>query len=739
MRQLVVPIAALMAVIAALLLGVAIYGGRMMNETALEGQRALINNALDARVVRALAEIKSVAWWDDAVINASDEKKNHEWLAMEFGAYITESYSHDRIIVLDGHDRPTFAYADGARIKAATSVADIAGLSALVSQARGGLKPGGKQHDANFLPPPENKAQLIDWKYGRWAAGITTVGVRPAIVAVMTITPSVDAALLRPDPHLLVSVIHIDNILINELARVAIMPDLSFMKAADARDGRYSLLADDGRKLAELRWSPRQPGNILLHTVVPMIGLGLLVAGLVMAILLVRLIRSTNALAEREAEAQYLAGHDPLTGMPNRRRFEAELQKLGTLDCQDFIPVVACIDLDRFKDINDTLGHHAGDALIREVARRLSSLMRSDDLFMRPGGDELAILRKCQNRDEADLLGTLVTACFASPFPVGGNQIETSASVGLAIAEPGQEASDLLRKADIALYEAKAHGRGCCVIFEPEMGRKVEERRAIEVDLKHAIAEDELSLAYQPIVDAVTGRMTGVEALARWQRQDGTFIPPDVFIAIAEEAGLMGDLGRFVIDRAFCDARLWPQLDTAINVSAAQLRSVTFPEDLRMAASHYGIDPARITLEITETVLLTNDSRTLNVMKSLRRSGFCIALDDFGTGHSSLSYLRDYPFDKLKIDRSFVSGVTTSGQSLSIIESVVALGRSLSLEIIAEGVETEAEMFLMQKAQCTHLQGYFFSRPVTAQTIREFAQTLGLHVSDAPADQRARG
>jgi diguanylate cyclase (GGDEF)-like protein len=724
-RQPIVPIIVIMTLMSALLLGIAIYAGKSMNAASLEAQRSQIDNAISARLVRALHELKSVAWWDDAVINAAEPEKNREWLESEFGVYIIESYHHQRVALLDENDRPVFAYNGSGALDPRQAVTPIEGLGGLIREARGGVRKNRVRRDGNFRPPEGTEGQLGDWSMGNWSAALTLDNGKPALVSVMTITPWTKAELMPKTPRLMVSVIPIDEAFITEIAHVTMMPGLSFAKKGDDRSGSYTVNTDDGQPIAQLRWVAKQPGTVLLNTVVPVIIVTLLIAAGFMSVLLVRLVRSTRRLGEQEAEARYLANHDPMTGLPNRRRFQAVLAQRDIDSDSERVPVVACIDLDRFKDINDTLGHHAGDELIREVAARLSSLLREDDVLMRPGGDELAMLREARDRSDAEMIGAIVTACFSAPFSVAGQQIETSASVGLAIAEPGQSAQDLLRKADIALYVAKARGRACCAIFEEEMGQRVEDRRALEIDLRHALAEDALSLQYQPIVDAVTGRITGVEALARWHDPVRGNIPPDVFIGIAEEAGLMADLGRFVIDRAISDSRGWPNLDTAINVSPAQFRSVTMAAELAEAARRYGVDPSRITLEITESVLLANDERTLNTLKLLKQQGFRVALDDFGTGYSSLSYLRDFPFDKLKIDRSFVSGVTASGQSLSIIESVVSLGRGLGLEIVAEGVETETEMLVMQKAGCTHLQGYLFSRPTRLKEIEVLAAALG--------------
>ena len=291
----------------------------------------------------------------------------------------------------------------------------------------------------------------------------------------------------------------------------------------------------------------------------------------------------------------------------------------------------------------------------------------------------------------------------------------------------------MLREADIALYEAKGRGRGCGVCFEPAMAQKIEKRRMIEVDLRRAIAQRELSVVYQPIVEASSGQISSVEALVRWTSERHGPIGPDVFIPIAEEAGMMADLGRLVIERAVSDSRRWPALNTAINISAAQLRATSILDDLLEPTRRFGVPPTQITIEITESVLMANDDHTMRILKTLKEEGFALALDDFGTGYSSLSYIRDFPFDKLKIDRSFVHGVANSERALAIIQAVANFGSILGKDVVAEGIETEQEMQVMQRTGCTHLQGYLFSKPVPAAHIEAMIAVGRLGVARSPA------
>jgi len=280
---------------------------------------------------------------------------------------------------------------------------------------------------------------------------------------------------------------------------------------------------------------------------------------------------------------------------------------------------------------------------------------------------------------------------------------------------------DIMREVDIALYEAKGNGRGCGIHFQPEMATRIEKRRMIEVDLRYAIANRELTMMYQPIVDASSGQISAVEALVRWTSARHGPIGPDIFIPIAEDAGLMADLGRLVIEQAISDSRRWPNITTAINISAAQLRATSILEDLMEPTRRFGVSPRQITVEITESVLMGKDQHTMRILDTLKREGFTLALDDFGTGYSSLSYLRDFPFDKLKIDQSFVRDVASSERALAILQTIANFGIVLSKDVIAEGVETDVEMQIMQAAGCTHLQGYLFSKPVSADHIETMA------------------
>ena len=437
------------------------------------------------------------------------------------------------------------------------------------------------------------------------------------------------------------------------------------------------------------------------------------VAASMMAAAVSQSVRARRALTRHEAEAQYLANHDMLTGLPNLRQAETLLASMEADACASGATlVVAMIDIDQFKDINETLGRSAGDALLQAVATRMPDL--GCDCAARIGGDEFALLRLCGASSDADELALQIMAAFAPAFDVAGHSIDVSASVGIAMSANGATSGNLLRHADIAVSEAKERNRGGTVRFTPQMAERIEVRRALQMDLKNAISKGELTLHYQPIVEAATWRISSVEALLRWTSPRHGNVPPGVFIPIAEETGLMAELGRFVIDQAVRDSKRWPGIATSINISAAQLRSASVLQDLMEPTRVHGVSPTGITLEITESMLMGKDERTLRTLNILKDAGFGLALDDFGTGYSNLAYIRDFPFDRLKIDRAFVTALGNTSRALEIIRAIVGLGRILGREVVAEGIETDAELLAVQAAGVTHIQGFYFHRPMSA-------------------------
>jgi diguanylate cyclase (GGDEF)-like protein len=430
--------------------------------------------------------------------------------------------------------------------------------------------------------------------------------------------------------------------------------------------------------------------------------------------------RTAEAIAAGESQLRHLAMHDPVCGLPNRVYFGERLETMiGEVRAGGPSAAVFYIDLDHFKDVNDTLGHHIGDELILNVTQRLSRIMRGNDLVARLGGDEFAIITTCASDSYSlqAIAGRIIPAVCA-PYSISGNNIVIGASIGIAVIDRrARDAADILRYADMALYRAKNEGRNRACIYDAAMDADLSNRKLLEGDLLHAIQHDGLRAAYQPIVNASGEVVLGVEALARWTHPAMGEIPPSEFIPIAEHSGLIIELGEWMLRRACLDGRGWPGLTVAVNVSPLQFRRSDFVELVERILKETVFEANRLELELTESTLLGNLETAELSMLRLKAIGVRFALDDFGTGYSSLLYLRRFPFDKLKIDSSFVRSIETAPDAAAIVHAVVSLGRGLGMRVTAEGVENAEQHLFLRAAGVHSMQGYRFGRPGPAADI----------------------
>jgi diguanylate cyclase (GGDEF)-like protein/PAS domain S-box-containing protein len=422
-----------------------------------------------------------------------------------------------------------------------------------------------------------------------------------------------------------------------------------------------------------------------------------------------------------EEKISHMARHDPLTDLPNRTLFHEQMEQALRRVRRDQQIAVLCLDLDHFKDINDALGHPTGDDLLKAVAERLGQAIRETDTLARLGGDEFAIVQVEANDQPAQsaALASRLVDVISAPYDINGHHVVIGTSIGVSIAPTdGTEPDQLLKNADMALYRAKADGRGTYRFFEADMDARAQSRRALELDLRAAVACGQFELYYQPIQTIGAGEIIAFEALVRWNHPTRGMLQPNDFIPLAEQTGLIVPIGDWVLRTACSEAAGWSRkIHIAVNLSAVQFKNRKLVESVEAALSASGLAPDRLELEITETILLHDYEGTLATLRALRNLGVRISMDDFGTGYSSLSYLHSFPFDKIKIDQSFIRELANREESMAIVRAITGLGKSLGISTTAEGVETREQLRLLRSEGCTEVQGYLFSPPCPAAEV----------------------
>ena len=426
---------------------------------------------------------------------------------------------------------------------------------------------------------------------------------------------------------------------------------------------------------------------------------------------------------ETENKIVYMAHHDEVTDLPNRALLQERLRQGLTRVGRGESLAVLCLDLDDFKTVNDTLGHPVGDSLLKSVAERLQCCIRETDTVARFGGDEFAILQISINDSiDATALARQIVEVIHAPFDLGGHIVNIGISIGIAIAPTdGVNPDQLLKNADLALYRAKSEGRGLYRFYEPEMDLRMRTRRALELDLRKALVNGEFELHYQPFVNLQQNEVCGLEALLRWRHPERGMVSPNEFIPIAEDIGIIAPIGEWVLRQACAEAKTWPEHSiVAVNLSPSQLKTEKFVQVVISTLAASGLQAHRLELEITESALLQNNEFTRATMHQLRNLGVRISMDDFGTGYSSLGYLQSFPFDKIKIDRSFINTLSNGHGSVAILKAIISLANSMGMTTIAEGVETAAQLEIVRAEGCDEMQGYLFSPAVPAKEIARF-------------------
>ena len=707
-----VPIGVIVAVAIVCIVVAVLSSAQRADEVAIEHENQLLSGALANYGTRVLREIDSVASSQSATQNIR-RKFDPLWADERAGVWLAAYFKHDYILVFDGQDNPVYSL-----------IGQHAADTAWFARARPEL--------IELLGFMRGRAPVMSGAISIGQSGTAETGARnhavalrsilgqPAAIAAVAV--GADDGLADTAAPIMLSVKFINA---DVLASIATQLGLANLRAVDddavpPGDFVYKLTAPNGERIAQFAWTPKQPGAEIVQSVVPFIAVALAGFALLAAFVLRYMRRTAVAIAAGETRLRHLAMHDPLCGLPNRIFFGERLEAvIDEVHSSKSPAAVLYIDLDHFKDVNDTLGHPVGDELIRTVTLRLSSTLRGGDLVARLGGDEFAVISAIGNdTTKTMVLAQRIITAICAPYNIGGHNIVIGASIGIALIDRDcGGAADIMRYADMALYRAKNEGRNRACVYDAAMDADLSKRKLLEGDLRQAIEEGQLRLMYQPIVNKSGDTMMGVEALCRWNHPTRGEISPVEFIAIAEHSGLIVELGAWVLRQALIDGKAWPSLTVAVNVSPLQFRRADFAELVERTLHETGFDPSRLELELTETVLLGNIDTAEAGMLRLKALGVRLALDDFGTGYSSLLYLRRFPFDNLKIDRSFVLSIEKAADAAAIVHAVVSLGRGLGMKVTAEGVETADQHLFLRAAGVHFMQGYRFGKATTPAEI----------------------
>ncbi len=708
------------AIVAAAIISVifaVVTSARRADSVSIAREQQLLTRAVAHLGDKMLHELGS-ATTSSLALDRIRDQFDAAWVQRRVGWWLTRYFEHDLILVFDASDQVLYSHSGRDNVDRAWFDTMRAELAPVIGQ----LRPSGAA--ANPLRP--KRLQHIQ-----------SLNARPAVVAATLVA--------LPDPPLAsaedltapiaITVKFLDEDVLSAIAGRLDLANLRSLADEALPDGdvSFSLVDENGRAIASLAWTPKRLGREVVESVIPFLTIAL--GGFVALVTLIaRYMRRTTAtIVDGENQLRHLALHDALSGLPNRMYFGERLKELFDRVRDGGRPAAAFyLDLDHFKEVNDTLGHPIGDELLRNVAERLGRTLREGDLVARLGGDEFAVLTgNAADREAAHAIAMRIINAVCSPYAIGSHTIIIGVSIGIAMLDAQAEsAADIMRYADMALYRAKNEGRNRACVYDSVMDADVVQRKLLGAELREAIDDGNLEIAYQPVVDADGETTIGVEALARWRHPVRGPVPPSVFIPIAEHSGLITALGAHVLRRACLDAKAWPGLLVAVNVSPLQFRRNDFVDVVQRILRETDCDPACLELEITESTFLGAVDAAEQAMRRLKALGVRLALDDFGTGYSSLLYLRRFPFDKLKIDHTFVHSIDTASDAAAIVHAVVSLSRGLQMTVTAEGVETLEQQLFLRAAGVHSMQGYRFGRPMMAADI---TRRLAERATRAPA------
>jgi diguanylate cyclase (GGDEF)-like protein len=709
--RIVLPFAAVAVTLNVIAAGFLYWSTAEADRISTDRQRALVDLVISQLRETVAHDQESVTVWDDAVDGV--RRRDLGWIDVNLGSWMNSYFGHDGAYILDPHDEPIYASIGGGAVDPTKFYEIWSRAGPLASNLRRRLR-------------DVDEEGISDQVLSIGASDIAVAGGRPAIVSVKPIvSDSGEIEQVAGEEYLHVAVRYLDGTLLQELQDSYLLDGLRFSwdDAVAADEAASPLTGSAGNVMGYYIWRPYRPGSIVFGSVWPIL-VGLFVTGMaVLSVLLLVLRRRSLSLNRSQAEIRHLAWHDGLTGLPNRVHFEHRLQEsVTTAADRDQTMALLYLDLDRFKEVNDTLGHPAGDMLLREFSERLRRAVDPADAVARLGGDEFTIiLRNVDSEEAIEQLCSKLVESARHPFHLSNTQIFVGVSIGVAVGRAGEvDAIDLTRQADMALYAAKKNGRSGYAVFTPDMETLLTERRELERDLRKALdLPEQFQIHYQPLFEAKSRKLVGVEALLRWQHPVRGAVGPDVFIPLAEEAGLIDRLGEFVLRGACIAACGWPVETLAVNASAVELANPAYAMRVTNILLATGLSPNRLELEVTETAMSDMDGVSRANVAALRKLGVRFALDDFGTGFSSLGRLQQLDVDRIKIDRSFISGFGSGNGDEAIVRAIVDLAKARGLRTTGEGVETAEQSSFLAEIGCDELQGFLMGRPLSQDALQD--------------------
>jgi diguanylate cyclase (GGDEF)-like protein len=722
------------------------WSARISDTAAEQAQVKLIAGALQLSQNHLAKQQTGVVIWDEAFHRINEPEPDQDWIQNNVMHWLYVTHGFTRSLLVDQDLEVSAVYAQNHTTRWLTpDVLDdlkpaLARVRARYITAFKRTPSGLYAYMAPYAGAPRSVAET----------GVIALDGDPYLFSAAAIMPQIQSVSpKRTAPAVLVSMVPVRGELLHGIADLSRLDGLVLARQQPERSGvgRFPLKSPRGDTVGMIAWQAAEPGTQMMRRINPFLMLAALMIAAVVIAVTVFTRQMTRRLARSEAKAVHTSRHDALSGLPNRPRFHALLtDTLAESSVNGTNTAVVYIDLDHFKDINDTLGHSAGDKVIVAVAQRLRRVIPQSGIVARISGDEFAmVLPDCEDDEWLEYILDQVQDEIGRPIMIGRRELFASLSMGAAVApRDGNDPDDLLRKADIALYDAKANGRGRRSFFEQNMEHHVQSKDRLSRDLRLALKNDELDLAFQPQTDTSAKRIVSVEALARWTKEDGTVVSPSLFIPVAEETGLINDLGTWVLDKACAKAHEWPGIVVSVNVSPNQFKHPRFVEKVMAILAANNLPPQRLEIEVTESVFAGRNDSVLKALRRLKNLGVKVALDDFGSGYSSLSYLRRFPFDTLKVDRDFVSDMNGNAEAEAILVSIIQLGKALGMTIVAEGIETIEQIRFLQAHGCDRMQGYFISRPLNETDLTRFLKDFDgnagdIYDHDLSFPQRAAG